>query len=42
MSERSERAMSTCFGEALCAEPLIGGPFHGQGRTVHQTPENHR
>jgi hypothetical protein len=37
MSERSERTMSTGFGEALCAEPFIGSPFATIGRSGHET-----
>jgi hypothetical protein len=35
MSERSERIISTGFGEAFYAAPLIGAPSLDTGPTTH-------
>jgi hypothetical protein len=42
MSERSERIVSTGFGEALGAEPLTGGHLRERGWTGHPTLTVHQ
>jgi hypothetical protein len=42
MSERSERIISTGFGEALFAEPISGAPRYKIDWWVHPTPMVHQ
>jgi hypothetical protein len=42
VSERSERTISTGFGEAPCAEPLIGAAVAAPTSMGHGTIGGHR
>ncbi|MCU1488457.1 MAG: hypothetical protein JWN67_5203 [Actinomycetia bacterium] len=42
MTERSEGIMNTGFGEALCAEPVIGGLSAHLGQTCGHDVGGHR